>query len=151
MGEEKLYVSWKEFDSYCVNLSNKLRDWAPNAIMAVARGGLMVGVRLSHLLEDVKIGYVEVKYYIDSETRKPRPAMVLPPTMNVSSMKVVVVDDVVDTGDTLKLVIENLMLQNPSEIKTATLTYKKWSKVKPDYYSFGPVDKWVVFPWEVKP
>lgn len=60
-----------------------------------------------------------------------------------------IVDEVADTGKSLKLVKEHVIEEGANEVKIATIYYKPWSIVRPDYYSKETSD-WVVFPWEVK-
>jgi hypoxanthine phosphoribosyltransferase len=62
---------------------------------------------------------------------------------------VLVVDEVADTGKSLKLVKEHIIEQGATEVKIATVYYKPWSIVKPDYYE-KETSQWIVFPWEIK-
>jgi hypoxanthine phosphoribosyltransferase len=62
---------------------------------------------------------------------------------------VLVVDDLADTGKSLKLVYSHLTDQGASEIRIATIYYKPWSVTVPNYYE-KQTRKWVVFPWEQK-
>ena len=63
--------------------------------------------------------------------------------------KVLIVDDVADTGKSLKLVKEHVMQQGAKEARTATMYYKPWSLVNPDYYE-KETRLWIVFPWEMR-
>jgi hypoxanthine phosphoribosyltransferase len=67
----------------------------------------------------------------------------------VADKKVLIVDDVADTGKSLKLVKEHVLQQGAKEARTATLYYKPWSLVKPDYYE-KETRLWIVFPWEMR-
>jgi hypoxanthine phosphoribosyltransferase len=69
--------------------------------------------------------------------------------MNVAGKKVLVVDEVADTGKSLKLVKEHIIERGAKEVKIATVYYKPWSIVKPDYYE-KKSSRWIVFPWETK-
>ncbi len=69
--------------------------------------------------------------------------------MKVAGKKVLVVDEVADTGKSLKLVKEHIIEQGATEVKIATVYYKPWSIVKPDYYE-KETSCWIVFPWEIK-
>lgn len=59
------------------------------------------------------------------------------------------VDEIVDSGQSLKLIIDHINQQGASEVKTATLYYKPSSIIKPDYYE-KETSKWIIFPWETK-
>ncbi len=61
--------------------------------------------------------------------------------------KVLIVDDVADTGRSLKLVYETLAKQ-AKMVKTTTLYCKYWSAIKPDYFA-EETDAWIIFPWEL--
>jgi len=72
-----------------------------------------------------------------------------PVTLPIKDKKVLLVDDVSDSGLTLEFAIQAISLYMPMEIKTATLYMKPWTRLVPDFYA-EEVDKWVVFPWEKK-
>jgi len=62
---------------------------------------------------------------------------------------VLVVDDVADTGRSLKLVKEHVVQGGARVVKVATLFQKPWSALKPDYFE-KETENWVVFPWDLK-
>ncbi|MGE0207493.1 MAG: phosphoribosyltransferase, partial [Candidatus Babeliales bacterium] len=65
-----------------------------------------------------------------------------------NSKYILIVDDLVDTGETMKFLIEALKDSLPkTTIKIATLYYKPTSCIKPDYY-IEETTNWIVFPWE---
>ncbi|HXW38045.1 MAG TPA: phosphoribosyltransferase family protein, partial [Nitrososphaerales archaeon] len=76
-----------------------------------------------------------------------KPKVVSTLTEEVAGKTVLVVDDLVDEGDTLRTVVKHLSSKNPRSIRTAVLFRKPWSSVTPDYY-LETLDEWVVFPWE---
>jgi hypoxanthine phosphoribosyltransferase len=63
--------------------------------------------------------------------------------------RVLIVDEVADTGKSLKMVREHIVQEGAEEVKTATVYYKPWSVVRPDYFAKETSD-WIVFPWEIK-
>jgi len=65
----------------------------------------------------------------------------------VKNKKVLVVDDVADTGRSLLLVRQHLLENGAKEVKVATIYYKPWSKIIPDYYE-RKTNCWIIFPWE---
>ena len=89
--------------------------------MGIPRGGLVVAVRLSHLL-DVPL--------IDS-------------TVHLLPTSTLVVDDIADTGRTLERFRKGCV-----HVYIATLYYHKQSSVVPDFWVREKTDKWIVFPWE---
>jgi len=65
----------------------------------------------------------------------------------VKGKNVLLVDDLVDQGDTIATVSKYLRSHGPVVLKTAVLFKKPWSTTEPDYF-LEIVEKWIVFPWE---
>ena len=111
----------------------------------VAAGALSyaLGVKLSDA--------INVEFYTDVHTTLPDPIL-LEPMLDVASIsgrKLLVVDDVADSGRTMKLVLEILREQG-AEVRSAVLYEKSVSVVKPDY-TWRHTDEWIVFPWSAEP
>jgi len=68
-------------------------------------------------------------------------------TINIKGKKVLVLDDIADTGASLKVVLESLKAKGVKVVKIATIFYKSSSIIKPDYY-LEETDAWVIFAWE---
>ena len=81
--------------------------------------------------------------------RQSKPILTQPITIPVEGKRILILDDVADTGKTLKLVRDHLLDKGAGEVKIATIYYKPWSIVRPDYYE-KKTRKWIVFPWERK-
>ena len=75
--------------------------------------------------------------------------MTQPIPVSVFDKKVLLVDDVVDTGKSAVMIKDHLLREGVKEIMILTLYFKPWSIVRPDFYSKETSD-WIVFPWEVK-
>ncbi|ASI98407.1 phosphoribosyltransferase [Thermococcus celer] len=147
---DKIYLTWWQVDRAIFALADHLREYGPDVIVGVARGGLIPAVRLSHVLGDVEVRVIDVKFYKDIEERMERPVITIPLHGSLEGKRVVVVDDVSDTGKTLEVVIDEVRKKGASDVKVACLSMKPWTKVVPDFYVFR-TDKWVVFPWEEFP
>ena len=67
-----------------------------------------------------------------------------------NKLKVLLVDDIAETGDTLKAISDIILSQyKVSELKTVTLgANTDKCKFYPDFYVFEEKGGWVVFPWE---
>ncbi|AAM29774.1 xanthine-guanine phosphoribosyltransferase [Methanosarcina mazei] len=71
-----------------------------------------------------------------------------PLSVDISGKKVLIVDDVTDTGDTLKLSIGYVQSLNASEIRTAVLQHKTCSSFVPDFYGQKIIRwRWIIYPW----
>lgn len=143
---EQLTLSWDEVERAAKTLANSIkRDFDPDIIVGVARGGLIPAVRLSHLLGDKLLRIIHVKYYKRANVRLKK-LEVLADIERIQG-KVLLVDDVADTGMSLEFLLEHLKGKGAKETRTATIAYKPGSRLKPDYFVYE-TDKWIVFPWE---
>ena len=119
----------------------------PDLIVAILRGGYFPAKVLDELFGGLNLKTVEIKFYRNID-RKEKPKIVQPLYGYVKRKKVLLVDDVTDTGETLTLAVKHLNQKGALKVKTATIHKKVWSKIKPDYYVYE-VDWWVVYPWEL--
>ncbi|RLE66472.1 MAG: hypothetical protein DRJ38_01555 [Thermoprotei archaeon] len=143
-----LVLSWNEFYWDIFDLGRKIEEsYKPDILIAIARGGWVVGRIISDLLKVDKVASVGVKFYKDIDVRELKPEIVQPLSVDVESQKVLIVDDVADTGETIELVRRHVSKENPHSIKIAVVYVKPWCKVKVDYY-VRETDKWIVFPYE---
>jgi len=148
---DKVYLTWWQIDRAVFALAEELRKhFMPDVIVGIARGGLIPAVRLSHVLGDVELKVIDVKFYKGIDERMEKPVVTIPLHGSLEGKKVVIVDDVSDTGKTLEVVIEEVKKAGAKEVKVACLSMKPWTKVVPDFYVFR-TDKWIVFPWEEFP
>lgn len=125
--------------------------YEPDWIVCIARGGLMVGGAIGYALPLKNIATLNVEFYTDVDERLDVP-VVLPPVLDLVDLahtKVLVVDDVADTGETLKLVVE-LLAPSVEAVRSAVLYEKSRSVVRPDY-SWRTTDDWINFPWSTLP
>lgn len=142
--------TWRHVYLMLLGQAEKIREssFKPDVVIAVLRGGWLPARVLSDLLE-AGLGNVSAEFYVGvAETRK-APVLAQSVSVAVAGKKVLVVDDVADSGESLKLVTAHILQQGAKESRIATLYYKPWSAVKPDYYVLE-TRCWVVFPWEIK-
>jgi hypoxanthine phosphoribosyltransferase len=113
----KVYISWEDINILVEDLCNTISTSGAQikTITGIERGGLIPAVMISHKLN---IPYVSK---INKDT--------------------LVVDDICDTGETLKNMVAGY---------TATLHYKKTAVFTPDFYAKEVGDEWIVYPWERK-
>jgi hypoxanthine phosphoribosyltransferase len=143
--------SWNQIYTLLLNLAETIQKsgFEPDVIVGVSRGGLLPARVISDLLENHNLANVATMFYNGVGETKTKPVITQPVSVPVKDRKVLVVDDVADMGESLKLVDSHLKKQGASTVKIATLYYKPWSTVIPDYY--GKMTRcWVVFPWERK-
>jgi len=116
-------------------------------IVGVSRGGWAPARVLSDLLENTRTASMKVEFYVGLEKTSSRPVVTQPVGENAFGKNVLIVDDVSDTGESLKVAIDHVNEKGAKAIKTATLYYKPHSKFKPDFFAESTGD-WIIFPWE---
>ncbi len=141
------HITWEEYGRLVARLAESVktsgRDF--DLVIGIARGGIPVAMVVADEL-GVKIDIINVKSYTGiSERSKPRILSTL--TEEVRGKKLLLVDDLVDEGDTMESIAGYLARSKPSSLVTAVIFTKPWSKLKPDF-SVEEVNEWVVFPWE---
>jgi hypothetical protein len=143
--------SWNQIYEMLLNLAGKIQKngFKPDIIVGVSRGGWPPARVLSDLMDNPNLANVRAEFYLGVAETKEEPVLTQPVSVKVAGKKVLVVDEVADTGKSLKLVKEHITEQGATEVKIATVYYKPWSIVKPDYYE-KETSCWVVFPWEIK-
>jgi hypoxanthine phosphoribosyltransferase len=144
-----LHLTWDEVQTLSEELAERVRQsgFGPDLIVAVSRGGFDPARILCDQLGIRRLASVQVEYYTGIDQKRGTPQIIYPLNANVPGMDVLVVDDVSDTGTSLKIAMEHVIARGASEVRVATLHIKPWTTFKPDYHA-AKVDKWIVYPWE---
>ena len=142
-------LTWERFGTATRELASEIvRDgFRPDIVLAIARGGLTVAGALAYALDVKNCFAMNVEFYTGVDERLEMP-VVLPPTLDlveVSGLKVLIADDVADTGTTLQLV-QKILEEHVGEARTAVLYQKPRSVITADY-SWQTTDRWIDFPW----
>ena len=124
---DKTFITWSEYELYI----DRIADWVTNccdeeigAIYGLPRGGLPIAVSLSH-----RLGLPILMNYYDRKL--------------ATKKKILVVDDIADTGHTLK------DFDSPHNI-ICTMHYHQDSITKPEFFCYEKGDDWIVYPWETR-
>lgn len=143
--------TWNQIYAMLLNLADKIKGngFKPEIIVGVSRGGWPPARVISDMLGNANLANVKAEFYLGVAETKGEPVLTQPVSMRVRGKKVLIVDEIADTGKSLKLVKDHISKKGASEVKIATIYYKPWSVVKPDYYE-RETRRWVVFPWEIK-
>lgn len=143
-------VNWDMVTEASIKLAESIiaSGFRPSVVIAVMRGGYVVARLLSDLLNVGRLLTIGVKSYLGIGVRSSNPIIVANELGIGSLDDVLIVDDVVDSGNTMRLVTNYVGKYNPRSIRTAVLFYKPWSMIKPDYYAYTST-KWIVFPWSL--
>ena len=143
--------TWDRIYEFLLNLAEKIREdkFKPDVIVGVSRGGWPPARVMSDLLENPEIANVKAEFYLGVAQTKGEPLITQPVSVSVRDKEVLLMDDVADTGKSLRLVRAHLKEKGATEVKIATIYYKPWSVVIPDYYE-KETRSWIIFPWERK-
>jgi hypoxanthine phosphoribosyltransferase len=146
MAIDYLPVSWGDYHANArlladTILSDKIHI---DEIIAIARGGLTLGHIMTDLLQ-VPISTFAIQSYTDIQMRG-EVKITKPLAIPLDEKSILLVDDVADSGKTMKRAIEYLNMFSPKKIYTLTMYYKSQSIYKPDY-SARVESAWIIFPY----
>ena len=129
-------VSWDRVITLAKDLARQIEsvNYIPDIILAISRGGWIPGRLLSDYLGIEALSDIT----INMKVRTPS---------YVINKKVLIVDDIADTGKSLKRVMEFAVNNMVKDMRTATLFYKSISKVRPNWFA-EETEAWIIFPWE---
>jgi len=151
-----LNVSWEQYNTLVERLALQVYEsgWRFNQIICIARGGLRVGDVLSRIFEQPLAILSTHSYAAEGGTLRGELVIAEHMTMTAARLgdKVLLLDDMVDSGHTLEAVYKTLPKRFPhiTEVRTAVLWYKAHSVFKPDYHVEYLADNpWIHQPFEV--
>lgn len=153
MAEEREILSWELFGDASRELATMIAEdgYEPEMILSIARGGLLIGGALGYALAVKNTYTMNVEFYtgVDERLEVPRILPPAPDFVDLADAKLLIVDDVADTGHTLKSVHE-FCAGKVGEVRTAVIYEKSHSVVQCDYV-WRRTDLWINFPWSDKP
>jgi hypoxanthine phosphoribosyltransferase len=149
---ERERLSWAEFGTAARELAQQVADdaYAPDVVLSVARGGLLVGAALGYALDVKNAWTLNVEFYTGVDERLDVP-MILPPVpelAHLESARMLIADDVADTGETLRLV-KDFCEGKVAEVRCAVLYEKPPSVVRCEYV-WRRTARWIDFPWSAE-
>ncbi|MFF7675355.1 phosphoribosyltransferase [Actinacidiphila glaucinigra] len=150
-GPARENLTYEAFGQAVRDLARTIADdgFAPDIVLSIARGGVFVAGGLAYALDCKNIHLVNVEFYTGVGTTLDMPVMLapVPNVIDFSDKKVLIADDVADTGKTLKLV-RDFCAEHVAEVRSAVIYEKSHSLVKCDYV-WKRTDEWINFPWSV--
>jgi uncharacterized protein len=147
--EAREWMSWADLGTAADELAALIEadGYRPDAVLALARGGLPIGGALAYALGVKQMATLNVEFYTGIDERLDEPVM-LPPVPDLTLLRterLLVVDDVADTGRTLALA-RDFCAEHGPEVRTAVLYEKPQSVVRCDFV-WRRTDRWINFPW----
>ena len=153
MSSEREVLSWEIFGESSRALAQMVADdgYEPDMILSIARGGLLIGGALGYALSVKNVYTMNVEFYtgVDERLDVPRILPPAPDFVDVSDAKILIADDVADTGATLELV-HDFCAGRVAEARIAVLYEKSRSTVSSEYV-WRRTDRWITFPWSALP
>jgi uncharacterized protein len=149
---EREVMSWHDLGVGARDLAEQVhRDgYHPDIVLAIARGGLLVAGAISYALDVKNTFTMNVEFYTGIDERLEMP-MLLPPVpdlIDLHEARVLIADDVADTGATLALV-KDFCEGKVAEVRCAVLYEKSRSTVRCEYV-WSRTDQWIDFPWSAE-
>jgi len=146
--KEYLDLSWEMFGELCRALALKVaRDFEPDLVVGIARAGVIPGAVVASILR--KDFYaLTISRREGGELVRDRPAVLSAAPLQCRGMKVLLVDEITSSGETLRLGLAAIRDLGPEEVRTAT-SFTRWRGYKPDFTAME-TDATVIFPWDRK-
>lgn len=153
MADEREILTYADFGGAVRDLAHQVVDsgYEPDLVLSIARGGLGLGMGLGYALDVKNLSAINVEFYTGVDQRLDVPIM-LPPTpqaVDLAGLRVLVADDVADTGKTLEIV-RDFLADHVAETRIAVIYEKPWTVVRPDYV-WRRTEAWIDFPWSSEP
>jgi len=145
-------ISWTQLGQVLIKLSQQIlnkENQGFDRLIMLASGGLTMGRALKDYLNIGKIASLQISFYTGINKCRSSPIIIQSVPIDLSNERVLVFDDINDTGATLNAAVDYVKLRGAVKIKTATLFQKPHTKYPSDY--FGQVSQdWLIFPDEIR-
>jgi hypoxanthine phosphoribosyltransferase len=139
-------VSWEQFHGLCKSLAVAAADFQPEIILPIGRGGYYPGTLLAHILQ-AEIYPVRLSRRVNDEVKYMRPRWIIEPPAAIAGSRVLIVDEVCSSGETISMMKEKVAQLAASQARSAVLYSHTWGAHVPDYIGLI-TDALVLNPWD---
>jgi len=143
-------LTWAQVTRLAHRLATLVREsgFEPDVIVAIARGGTVPARLLADALDVMALSSVRVVHYLAGARRQRRARLVEPLHVAVQGKRVLVVDDVADSGETYEVACRHIARARPKGLRTAALHCKRGSAFVPDFFAETLTRwRWISYPW----
>lgn len=143
-------VTFEEVHDMVRRVSEKVKasGYRPDTIVGLARGGWLPARLMCDFLGMTDLVSLKVEHWVETGKTKDEATIRYPLVANFRGRKILVVDDITDTGKSLIVSTEHLRRLNPEEVRVAVMQYIPESKFRPDYFAeMVKVWTWFIYPW----
>ena len=149
MSGERELMTWEELGTGARALAEAVHQdgYRPDIVLAIARGGLLVAGALSYALGVKNTFTLNVEFYTGVDERLELPILLppVPDLVDFAETRVLIADDVADTGATL-LLVKEFCEARVAEVRCAVLYEKPRSSIRSEYV-WRRTERWIDFPW----
>ncbi|WP_254543291.1 phosphoribosyltransferase [Halomarina pelagica] len=144
-------TNWDYIYDLCRDVADQVKaaEFEPDVVVALARGGWFAGRCLCDFLGLDDLTSLKMEHYVGTAQKTGEPEIRYPmPEGSVEGKDVLVIDDIADTGGSIRRAHEYVSDRDPGEVRTATLQLLGTSEFEPDYVGERLEEwAWVVYPW----
>jgi hypoxanthine phosphoribosyltransferase len=145
-------ITWDRFFELSRQLAMSIHNasFQPDIVVAISRGGCVPARVVCDYLDVFDLDVIKIEHYHGTQ-KADQVRLRYPMSADVSGKRVLLIDDVSDTGDSFQLGIQHLLEKNrPAELKTAALHHKIVSSYTPDFFAELVHNwRWIIYPWAV--
>ena len=139
-------ISWQRFEELVRALAEQVEPFEPQIILGIARGGLFPATMLSFVLRR-EFYPIRLTRRVDDAIVHEKPTWLVRPPDKVRGRRILVVDEIVDSGRTIALAADETRALGASEVRTAALYAHSWADPRPDYVALTS-DALILNPWD---
>jgi uncharacterized protein len=143
--------SWQDLDHLSFELAQQVIESGEkfDLVVALAKGAWPMSRTLLDYLAMPDLVSLGIRFYSGINQRLSEPEVYQDLPISVEGKKILLFDDVADTGESLIFASDYLLERGAAKVKTATLFFKERSAITPDFYA-SMINSWIIFPFEIR-
>jgi len=139
-------ISWQNFHGLCKGLVEAVSPFQPELILAVGRGGFYPGTLIAHMLQ-TEMYPIRLSRRVNDIVKYRIPQWLVEPPTLVNGRRILIVDEICDSGATLSIVKEKVETMDSVDVRSAVLYSHTWGAAIPDYIGLI-TDALLLNPWD---